>query len=219
MSQKGLTLPEVLVALLVFSAIAATSVYALRLGVDSRDQLARIDDELKSFQIARAIIKEDMAQLAMRRVRNEFGDMEETVFRGNLDSFGARREDDERLLAAFVRGGWINPDAEAPRSALQYVEYVYRNGALIRRSRTYLDEAPDADVSERVLFGDLLDARATFLLRETRGELEWADIWPVGANAAPPKAVAITIEREGRAPLQQFFWIGAFAGPAQGAGA
>jgi general secretion pathway protein J len=217
--QRGLTLPEVLIALLVFSAIAATSVYALRLGVDSRDQLARVDDELKAFQIARAIIKEDMAQVTMRRVRNEFGDMEETVFRGNLESFGARREDDERLLAAFVRGGWINPDAEAPRSALQYVEYVYRNGALIRRSRAYLDEAPDADMSERVLFGDLQDARATFLLGEARGELEWADIWPVGANAPPPKAVAITLEREGRPPLQQFFWIGAFAAPAPGASA
>lgn len=217
--QKGLTLPEVLVALLVFSAIAATSVYALRLGVDSRDQLARVDDELKTFQIARAIVKEDMAQVAMRRVRNEFGGMEETVFRGNLESFGARREDDERLLAAFVRGGRINPDAEAPRSALQYVEYVFRDGALIRRARAYVDEAPGADVNERVLFGDLLDARASFLLGEQRGDLEWADIWPVGTSAPPPKAVAITLEREGRPPLLQYFWIGEFAGPPPGAGA
>ncbi len=208
-SQRGMTLPEVLIALLVFAAIAATSVYALRLGVDSRDQLARVDDELKAFQIARALIKEDMAQVTGRRVRNEYGDMEETVFRGNLESFGARREDDERLLAAFVRGGWINPDAQAPRSALQYVEYIYRNGALIRRSRAYLDEASGADVSERVLFSGLKDVRADFLLRETRGELEWAEIWPVGAGATPPQAVSLTIEREGHAPLQQLFWIGA----------
>lgn len=207
--QQGMTLPEVLIALLVFAAIAATSVYALRLGVDSRDQLARIDDDLKTFQIARTLIKEDMAQVTLRRVRNEYGDMVETVFRGNLESFGARREDDERLLASFVRGGWINPDAESPRSALQYVEYVYRNGALIRRSRAYLDEASGADVSERVLFDGLDDAQASFLLRETRGELEWADIWPVGSASPPPKAVAITIEREGRPPVRQLFWVGA----------
>ncbi|PQA86802.1 type II secretion system minor pseudopilin GspJ [Hyphococcus luteus] len=210
--QKGMTLPEVLIALLVFAAIATASVYALRLGVDSRDQLARVDAELKTFQIARTLIKEDMAQVTMRRVRNQFGDMEETVFRGNLESFGARREDDERLLAAFVRGGQINPDAAAPRSALQYVEYVYRNGALIRRSRAYLDEAEDADVIERVLFDGLLDAKAEFLLGEQRGELEWADIWPVGAGSAPPRAVAITLERENRPPLRQLFWIGSVGG-------
>ncbi len=210
--QKGMTLPEVLIALMVFAAIATASVYALRLGVDSRDQLARVDEELKSFQIARTLIKEDMAQVAPRRVRNEFGDMEETVFRGNLESFGARREDDERLLAAFVRGGAINPDAVAPRSTLQFVEYVYRNGALIRRSRAYLDEAENSDAVERILFDGLVDARAEFLLRENRGDLEWADIWPVGGAGQPPKAVSITLERENAGPLRQLFWIGAVGG-------
>ncbi len=213
-SQNGMTLPEVLVALLVFSAIAATSVYALRLGVDSRDQLARVDDELKKFQIARTLIKTDFAQVTPRRVRNAFGDVEETVFRGNLESFGARREEDERLLAAFVRDGWVNPDAQSPRSALQYVEYVFRNGALLRRSRTYLDETDNADWNERVLFDDLVDARAGFLLGEQRGELEWTDIWPVGGTVAPPQAVSITIEQEGREPVEKYIWIGALGGGA-----
>jgi len=208
-AQKGLTLPEVLIALLVFSAIAATAVYALRLGVDSRDQLAVVDDDLKSFQIARSLIKEDLAQVVMREVRDEFGDGRPAAFMGNLTSFGSRREDDERLLASFVRAGWINPGAEEPRSALQYVEYVYRAGALIRRSRAYLDEATDADTTERVLFENLLNANAVFLLGEQRGELEWSDIWPVSGGGAPPRALSITLEREGRAPVEQLFWIGA----------
>lgn len=208
-AQKGLTLPEVLIALLVFSAIAATAVYTLRLGVDSRDQLASVDDELKSFQIARTLIKEDLAQISMREVRDEFGDGRPAPFMGNLTSFGSRREDDERVLASFVRAGWINPGAEEPRSALQYVEYVFRAGDLIRRSRAYLDEATDADVSERVLFRNLVDAQAGFLLGEQRGELEWLDIWPVSGIGGPPRAVSIRLEREGRAPIEQLFWIGA----------
>ncbi len=207
--QKGLTLPEVLIALLVFAAIAATSVYALRLGVDSRDQLAHIDDELKSFQIARTLIKEDLTQLTLRIVRDEFGEPRPAAFLGNLTSFGARREDDERILASFVRNGWLNPGAGEPRSALQYVEYVYRGGALVRRSRAYLDDATGADFSERVLFDGLIDARAAFLLNEVRGELNWSEIWPVtGGSLPPPEAISITLDREGRAPVEQFFWIG-----------
>lgn len=208
-AQKGLTLPEVLIALLVFSAIAATAVYALRLGVDSRDQLAAVDSDLKSFQIARTLIKEDLAQLSDREVRDEFGDGRPAAFMGNLTNFASRSEDDERVLASFVRAGWINPGAEEPRSALQYVEYVFRGGALIRRSRAYLDGASGADSSERILFDNLLDARAAFLLGENRGELEWSDIWPVSGAGAPPPALSFTLEREGREPLEQLFWIGA----------
>lgn len=206
--QRGMTLPEVLIALLVFAAIAAASVYALRLGVDSRDQLAAVDDRLKDFQIARTLMKDDLAQVTSRVVRNEFGDARPAPFIGNLESFGARREDDERLLAAFVRAGWLNPQAEEPRSALQYVEYIYRNGALIRKTRAYLDETANADENERILFDGLTSASVSFFLREERGELEWADIWPVSSASRAPRAIALTIEREGREPLRQLFWIG-----------
>lgn len=206
-AQKGLTLPEVLIALLVFSAIAATAVYALRLGVDSRDQLAVVDDDLKSFQIARTLIKEDLAQITARTVRDEFGDGRPAPFMGNLQNFASRREDDERVLASFVRAGWINPGAEEPRSALQYVEYVFRDGALLRRSRAYLDEASGADADERVLFANLVDAQAAFLIGEQRGELEWSDIWPVSGRGSAPQALSITLDREGREPVEQLFWI------------
>lgn len=212
--QQGMTLPEVLIALLVFAAIAATSVYALRLGVDSRDQLARVDDELKAFQIARTLIKEDMAQIVSRAVRDEFGDTRPAAFLGNLTSFGARRNDDERVLASFVRNGWINPGADEPRSTLQHVEYVFRGGALIRRNRAYLDEASGADRTERVLFDGLINARASFLIGEQRGDLDWSDIWPVSGASPPPRALSISLEREGRAPIEQYFWIGQVGGGA-----
>ncbi len=74
-------------------------------------------------------------------------------------------------------------------------------------------------MSERVLFDDLVDARAAFLLGEDRGELQWADIWPVAGGSPPPRAIALTIEREDETPLRQLFWIGAVAvaGPETGA--
>lgn len=211
-AQKGMTLPEVLIALLVFAAIASTSVYALRLGVDSRDQLAAADEQLKAFQIARALIKEDMAQVVSRNVRDEFGEEQAAPFQGNLVSFGASVEEDEKTLISFVRSGWRNPNAETPRSTLQFVEYIFTDGALIRRARIYLDETSQSDDMERVLFDGLDEASASFLLGETRGELDWADIWPVSNEGAPPPAVSLTLAWPGRQPLVQLFWIGEMGG-------
>lgn len=210
--QKGFTLPEVMIALLVFAAIASASVYALRLGVDSRDQLASADARLKAFQIARTLIKEDLAQVAARNVRNEYGQLLPAAFRGNIVEFGGSVEDDETLLLAFVRKGWLNPNADAPRSSLQYVEYILKDGALIRRARVYLDEASQSDMIERVLFEGLEDASASFLIGETRGELEWADIWPVSGAARPPSAVALTLTFADETSLEQRFWIGDLGG-------
>ncbi|MHA7873583.1 MAG: type II secretion system minor pseudopilin GspJ, partial [Hyphococcus sp.] len=190
--QNGFTLPEVLVALLIFSLVAAASVYALRLGVDSRDQLSAADAELKQLQLARTLIKEDFAQVAQRPVRDEFGILTPAHFHGGQSLFFRRPADGETQLIAFTRSGWTNPNARAPRSTLQYVEYLVRDNALIRRARVYPDEAPRSETLERVLFTDIDSARMEFLVGEVRRELQWAEAWPVsGAQSPPPRAVAL----------------------------
>ena len=207
--QQGFTLPEVLVALLIFALIAAASVYALRLGVDSRDQLAASDERLKELQIARVLIKEDFAQVTARSVRDEFGILTPAYFHGGQSLFERRPVDGEDVLVSFVRSGWLNPNARAPRSALQYVEYIRKDDALIRRARVYLDDATRSERIERVLFDDIENANIQFLAGEIRRELQWADAWPVAdAQSPPPPAVAITITDKNGDELRQLFWIG-----------
>lgn len=211
-AQRGLTIPEVLIALLIFSVIAAANVYALRLAVDSRDQLTAVDAELKKLQLSRALIREDLAQVVNRPVRDEFGARAPAPFRGGQITFSSRQENDEKVLFAFVRGAVINPNAQDPRSAQQFVEYYFKGGEVRRRSRFFLDETTSMEQTERVLFDDVVDARAEFSNGEIRGELQWIDAWPVGGGAAaPPFAVALVIEREGLPELRQQFWIGDLA--------
>lgn len=204
----GFTLPEVLIALLIFSLIATASIYSLRLGIDSRDQLTAVDQTLKELQIARILMKEDLAQVVSRPVRDEFGIANPVFFHGGQITFGGRAADDEKTLVSFVRGGWQNPRAASPRSALQHVEYIFKGDALIRRAWVYLDQTSNSEMTERVLFNQLDDARAEFLTGEFRGELEWADAWPVTGDTGAPRAVAIIITQQGKAPLRQLFWIG-----------
>ncbi len=207
--QSGFTLPEVLIALLIFALIASACVYALRLGVDSRDQLTLADNNLKRVQIARILMKEDLAQVVLRPVRDEFGEALPGSFSGGQVTFGSDIDDDEKLLMRFVRAGWINPNAQSPRSALQHVEYIFKGGALIRRAHIYLDETENAEVVERVLFDNLEVAEAEFLTGFAGRDLEWANGWPVSTEEiGPPRAVAVILQEEGGEPLRQLFWIG-----------
>ena len=210
--ETGFTIPEVLIALLLFALIASACVYALRLGVDSRDQLGRVDQELRALQLSRILIKEDLAQFVSRPVRGEFGEASPIAFAGGQLSAQLRRNDDGDFLMEFVRGGVLNPDAVAPRSALQHVEYFFLDGAMIRRTRSFLDRTTNSAYQDRVMFDNLTAVEIEFLVGERRGELEWADAWPVSGGAIrPPRAVALTLFADNTQPLRQLFWIGNIA--------
>ncbi len=212
-AQYGFTLAEVLVALLIFSLIAAASVYALNLGVNARDQLGDADEALKELQLARMLIKEDTAQIVMRPVRDEFGATAPAPFQGGRNIVRSRIEDDEQILVSFTRAGWLNPQASAPRSALQYVEYLKRGNAVIRRSRPYLDDARGASRVERVLFSNVETAAAEFVVGEFRGELEWTNEWPVsGSGPAAPIAMALIVGSANGEEIRHLFWIGSLGG-------
>lgn len=207
--QKGLTLVELLIALFIFTLIASAAVYALRLSVDARDQLAKANSEIGEIETARMLMKEDFALAVARPVRDAYGAPAGPAFLGGLETLRRPSVVGERLLAAFVRSGWANPKGEAPRSNLQYVEYIEKDGALIRRSRPYLDDARGQPVADRVLLSRASEMRISFLAGQTAAGLEWADGWPLpGAAGGPPKAVALTAALPRVGFLRQLFWIG-----------
>lgn len=209
-SQKGFTLVELLVALLVFSFVAAAGVYALRLGVEARDQLGAADRRLSELQLARTLIRDDMMQLVARPVRDEYGSAFGPPFQGGDVLARHRTAEGERLLAAFVRSGWSNPDAVAPRSNLQFVQYLEKEGALIRRIRPYLDDARGQPHFDRILIQNASGVELGFLAGEAAGRLNWARSWPSneGDGVAPPKAVSLAFDTKRFGPLSLYFWVG-----------
>lgn len=213
--QSGLTLPELLIALLIFSMVSTATVAALRLGVEARDQLKSSEARLADLQIAAILLKEDLAQLRLRTVRDEFGDIAGPPFRGGREWRPVNEPDGERLLVAFVRAGWTNPNNDAPRSTLQYVEYLEKDGALVRRFRPFLDDARGQPRFERRLIGDARDLKIEFLTGLSSVEadgLAWADAWPVpGTPASAPRAIALIFNSDRYGAFEHRFWIGAIA--------
>lgn len=207
-SQRGLTLPELLVALLIFAMISGAAVYALRLSVEGREQLEFADASIRDLQIARLILKEDMALIAPRVVRDEFGNALPSAFLGGAGLAVRPARDGERVLMAFVRRGWKNPQDRNPRSTLQAIEYLVVGDSLVRRTRPYLDDARGQPRTDRVLIKDVRDVSIGFFVGEVGGRMTWAELWPSSGLSGPPMGVRLKFATERFGELEQIFWIG-----------
>jgi general secretion pathway protein J len=205
--QQGLTLPELLIALLIFAMISGASVYALRLTVEGRAQLEETDKAIRDMQIARLILKQDLAQVAPRVVRDEFGYAYPAAFLGGGALSFRKPVEGERALMAFVRRGWANPDDKAPRSTLQAVEYLVIGDRLVRRVRPYLDDARGQPRSDRALIAGVTSVSVGFYAGEVSGRLNWADLWPAPGGEGPPDAVRLVLTTERFGELEQLFWV------------
>lgn len=207
--QRGVTLPELLISLLVFAMISGVAVYALRLTVEGRDQLGLADASIRDMQIARLIIKEDLMQAVPRVTRDEFGNSNPGAFLGGKGLAFRVPKDGEATLMAFVRAGWDNPDGLAPRSTLQAVEYVLAGDKLIRRTRPYLDDARGQPRTDRTLITGVEAAEVGFFAGDSSAGLQWSDLWPSPQGQTPmPLAVRLTVTTSRLGAFDQLFYVG-----------
>lgn len=185
---KGFTLVEMLVALLIFSGLAATGVAVMSLAADTRAIVHDRMDRLASFQRARALLKADIEQAADRPTRDEAGQLSRDAMGGGEGA---------EVLLFLTRRGFDNPDGE-PRASLQYVEYRLDEGRLERRVRPFLDGAPLGEA--QVLIDGVKTAEVAFY---SRGE--WRSTWTSATGGALPRAVRVQMDIKGFGPVRQLF--------------
>ncbi|MGF1605435.1 MAG: type II secretion system minor pseudopilin GspJ [Rhodothalassiaceae bacterium] len=190
---RGFTLVEMLVALTVFAILAAAGVGVLQGAVSAQDRIEAADDRLRRLQIAHALIRSDLAQISLRRRRIEDGRLSPYAMEAGR-SFGP--------LLRLVRNGWDNPGLLEPRGTLQAVEYVLRDGQLIRRAWARVDAAPGTPVRERVLLDGVRDVQISFLVND-----RWVDFVTVITAGRPrlPELVRLRLELEGYGEMEQLF--------------
>ncbi|WP_306253953.1 type II secretion system minor pseudopilin GspJ [Parvularcula sp. IMCC14364] len=203
-AQKGLTLVEMLVALSVFSVIATSCLVIMRLGLDSDGQLTRATQTAAEFQVARSLIKADMAQLSGRLTRNDLGQRTPAAMRGGNFQFGDPLINDEGevLLVALVSNGRFNPNHIYPQSSLQYIEYLLVEDKIIRRVWPFLDRLDETPFTEQVLFNSVTDVSISFL-----DGPRWRDQWQSRVGAIAPRAVELNFEHPVFGPVRQLFFI------------
>jgi len=187
-SDAGFTLVEALVSLLVFGLIASGAVLMLAQGVATHARVGAAQAALRDVQNARALLAADLMQYAPREIAAPEG-VRPRFIGGESD-----------LPLAFVRAA---AGGEAGATSAALVEYVFRDGVVLRRTR---DLATHAITGERVVISQTPVARFEFF----DGVL-WRDQWIVGAQgAAPPRAVALVFasQRYGEVRVEALVGLG-----------
>lgn len=191
MKMRGFTLVEMLVSLLVFSLLATAGVAVMAHTVDNRGAVGERLERLAEIQRANVLLRQDLAQAAVRRVRDGEG-------RGARSAFQGAPEGRGEPLFEFVRRGWENPDG-LPRASLQRVRWRWVDDRLERQAAAALDGAPPGEA--RVV---LTGVRALRVAYHHRGQ--WSPAWP-GGPASVPDAIELRFELEDLGELRQVFLL------------
>lgn len=187
----GFTLIELLVALSVFALVAAAAVVAMRQSIEQRTAVRERLQQVREFQLAHGLLRSDLQQAAVRRTRNGEGNAARAAFIATAPGT-------QGPLFGFVRRGWSNPD-QAPRAALQYVEYRVVEGRLERSARPALDGA--AAGAPQVLMRGVRSAVVAFHYRA-----QWSDGWSGGLEALPD-AISLELDLEQWGRVRQLFLL------------
>lgn len=177
---SGFTLVEMLVALTIFALLAAAGVGLLRASVDTQAAVEGRLGELKGIERLHALFAADLGQAVDRPVRDGAAARPALV-----GSAGELR---------LVRAGWTNLD-ESPRSTLQRVTWRLSGGRLGRTGHRALDGGNAGE--EAILAERLVSAR--FRYRSIDGG--WVETWPSAGGPSLPRAVELTLERQGEEAL------------------
>lgn len=191
-ADRGFTLVELMVALLVFGMIAAAGASLLGFSVRAQGAGAARLDDISGVERTVAILSADCAQAVDRPMRDANGTP--------LPAFDGEGGSTAAPMLRLVRGGWTNLDQDA-RPGLQRVEYRVENGALLRTAWPELDGA--APLPPAVL---LPHVRAAVLRYRYAGA--WTGRWDGAGGVALPQAMELTLVRDDGRRWTVLFLVG-----------
>ena len=175
----GFTLLEMVVAIGIFSVIAAISYASIDRFLDIRTTIKLRHDQLRLLQRTMGLMEMDMRFMLNRPVRDGFGDDE-----ASLISFGNLALDEGEL----VRLTTSQPDPELPVARLRRISWRLLDGDLQRVSWSVLDRDQDSQEYVVTLLREVEAATLSYYLygedESLQIETEWVDTngLPVGVE-------------------------------------
>lgn len=185
-TERGFTLVEVMIALMIFGMIAAAGVALLSFSVRAQAATGARLDQVAAIARLSSALSADLAQAADRPARDADGTLR-PAFVG------------ENASMQFTRAGWSNLDDES-RPTLQKVAWRLTDGVIERQGWPMIDGA--APLAPAVM----LDRVRSVALRY-RVDGAWLDRWQGDPQAALPQAVELRIVRDDGVAIRELFYV------------
>jgi general secretion pathway protein J len=182
MKQRGFTLLEVVITIVIFSMLALAAYQLLDRVMRSDRRLGQHETQLRQLQWAMNILERDLVQARPQGLEDDPSHSQALV--------------SQPSGLSLVRGGWRNP-LDAPRSNLMQVNHRWQDGLWLRESQALSSAAHASTTGPAVFQQQLLQGVELKSLRFIDGAGEVHDFWPAGSEQL---TLPVAIELELSAP-------------------
>ncbi|VAV99264.1 hypothetical protein MNBD_ALPHA04-194 [hydrothermal vent metagenome] len=188
-TERGFTLVEMMVALLIFSLLSVAGVALLRSAIDSDEITGEKLGNMAEMQRFVSLIEADLSQVVPRSYRDTNGN--------RVAAFSSDQSGQDWAFLTFTSGGQSNIN-DKPRSSLQRIEYHLSQGR-IERFHFEMTDGGEISAPARLLENiENMDIR----YRNKRGV--WLDAWQTERLTDLPRAVEIRFLQNGRSYRHMF---------------
>ena len=183
MWNKGYTLIEILIALMVFAILATMTSSAMYHVSTTRHRINEQSDRLARLQMTMSLISKEIRQAVDRPITGS--NMRQTpAFIGNTK------------YTEFTRGGLVNPGGHFKTSTLKRVGLVCKDDKLYRRTWAALDFTKKEEYQDKLLLDHLKACHFKYM----NHDLQMLDEWRSAAVKADqkmeplPKAIQLNLD-------------------------
>jgi general secretion pathway protein J len=196
---KGFTLIEVMVALLIFAIVSVLAAQGLKILLHSHTVIREQGAQLEDLQIALFLIERNLSQSVDRSITDEQNTVQPVLI-------GASN------YIEFTHGGYTNPQGIAQRSTLQRTAYLLVNGQLIQRDWPVLDQTDKTVPSQRSLIKQISGLSFRYFDNVSQPHTRWPATTssaqnPLLKNSNLPCAVEMTLTLGPAKQLSRVFII------------
>lgn len=195
----GMALLELLIAIAIFSLVAATAYAALSQGLSVQDRLQEQRRFWQRFEAVFNLVHADL-ELAVDLAPGATGSNIFTGYeQGNSAEYAHMVEFTRRVNTVFHTG---------PASPFLRVAYSLRDGGLYRRTWPGVARPYGIEAAENLLLEDVRNIRLRYLVDAGRWLNRWPQALDIEASPGLPRAVEMVVELEDKDAYRWLFHVG-----------
>tara|TARA_B100001093_G_scaffold356234_1_gene340798 strand:+ start:44 stop:640 length:597 start_codon:yes stop_codon:yes gene_type:complete len=187
MSNKGFTIIEVLVTLIILSMIAIISSNILQSSLESEKVSSQRLNSIKELNLASSILRRDIRQIANVSIKDFYGNKINGTFISELGL--------ENLMFTTKVKSFSNEV-----SPLKRVQYVIENKNFIRKQYYSSNPYNQDEFTKSIIINDIDNLKLSFL-----NENKWHQSWPVSPITS--KKIPTLIKIEFRLDNKDYSWV------------